>query len=204
MCYTEKDSLIAYIINFITSILLFNYSNDENLKIYALFFMFVGQMQIFDYIFWKNQECNKINNLTTKLAIIFNHLQPIILLFLQYIYNFEISMISIITLITYLIFGIKYSIEALKNVNCTLPHNNILDWQWNKQQNAFSFYFLFLLSLTVFSFNFKTTSFKYLSALINIISFIIASKTPILNYSIGRIWCYYASLIPLFLTIFIS
>lgn len=203
MCYTENDSLLAYMINLITSILIYIYSNDEHLKVLSLFLMFVGQMQIFDYIFWKNQSCNEKNKLTTKLAILFNHMQPIILIFLQYIYGFELSILSIITIMGYFVMGILYTVNALNKVNCTLPTNEVMDWKWNKQEFAGIYYFIFLLSLTVSSFNFKNTGVQYTSALINLVSFFVATKTPILNYSIGRIWCYYASLIPLFLLIFI-
>jgi len=203
MCYTENDSLIAYVINFITSIMVYIYSNDDHLKVLSIFFMFVGQMQIFDYIFWKNQSCNEINKLTTKLAILFNHMQPIILLLLQYIYGFELSIVSIITIIVYSLVGIFYTFNAFNKVNCTLPFNGVMDWKWNKQDYGQIYYFIFLLSLTVSSFNFKNTRVQIMSALINVLSFFVATKTPILNYSVGRIWCYYASIIPLFLLIFI-
>ena len=48
MCYSAQNSLNAYIINFVSSLLLFNYSSYNQIKIIALFFIFVGQMQFFD------------------------------------------------------------------------------------------------------------------------------------------------------------
>jgi hypothetical protein len=108
-----------------------------------------------------------------------------------------------LTIIIYSVLGIGYTFNALKNVNCTFPNNGVMDWKWNKQEYSGIYYFIFLLSLTISSFNFKNTGFQYGSALINLISFFVATKTPILNYSIGRIWCYYASLLPLFLLILI-
>lgn len=204
MCYTENDSLLAYVINFSMSLILFVKSNDNHAKVLSLFFLFVGQMQIFDYIFWKNQSCNQINNITTKLAIIFNHLQPIIFILLQYIYEFELSQVSIITIIIYLIASVSYTYNALNNVNCTLPNNKIIDWKWNKQEYNSFYYFIFLMSLSISSFNFTNTNIQYMSVIVNWISYFVATKTPILNYSIGRIWCYYTSLIPLFLSIFIK
>ncbi len=213
MCYTANDSLLAYVINFITSLMIFIYSSDEHLKVLSLFLMFVGQMQIFDYIFWKNDykneeldtnySCNQINKITTKLAIIFNHLQPIILILLQYIYNFELSLVSIITIIIYSVVGISYTFNAIKKVQCTFPNKGVMDWKWNKQDFSGIYYFIFLMSLSISSFNFKNIKVQYASVLVNLISFFVATKTPILNYSIGRIWCYYASLLPLFLLIFI-
>ena len=99
--------------------------------------------------------------------------------------------------------GIFYTSNALNNVSCTLPTNGVMDWKWNKQEYGRIYYFIFLISLTVSSFNFKNTGVQYTTALINLISFFVATKTPILNYAVGRIWCYYASLLPLFLLIFI-
>ena len=71
MCYTANDSLIGYIINSISSILLYNISNDSQYKVIALFLLFVGQMQIFDFAFWKNQSCNSINQIITKNIVIY-------------------------------------------------------------------------------------------------------------------------------------
>ena len=101
MCYTAKDSLNAYVINFISSILLYKYSNSNDMKILALFLLFVGQMQLFDYLFWVNLKCNKINKLVTKLAIIFNHLQPIVLFLLINYYGYNQSSFSK-TIITFI------------------------------------------------------------------------------------------------------
>ena len=60
-------------------------------KILAFFFGFVGFMQVFDWIFWKNQDMSdpkqeKTNYLFTKIAMIFNHLQPIVLGLLIFIF----------------------------------------------------------------------------------------------------------------------
>ena len=115
MCYSANDSLIAYKINLIISLIIFNYSIDNHIKVLSLFFLFVGQMQLFDYIFWKNQKYNNINKITTKIAILFNHLQPIILILLQYIYKFKLSLISIIVIIIYSILSIIYTFNAFLN-----------------------------------------------------------------------------------------
>ena len=203
MCYSANDSLIAYKINFIISLIIFNYSIDDHIKVLSLFFLFVGQMQLFDYIFWKNQKYNNINKITTKIAILFNHLQPIILILLQYIYKFKLSLISIIVIIIYSILSIIYTFNALKNVEYTFIDKGVMDWKWNKQEFGKLYYFIFLMSLSILSFNFTNYNIIYTCIIANFISFFVATKTPILNYSIGRIWCYYASLIPLFLLSFL-
>jgi hypothetical protein len=197
MCYTAKDSLIGYIINSISSILLYNISNDAQYKVIALFLLFVGQMQIFDFAFWMNQECNLLNQLTTKLAIGFNHLQPIVLFILQNIYGFKQSPLSIIIVLLYVLVGLIYNYQALNDIDCTLPKKGILNWEWNHLSGNTLYYALFLGYLVVASFNFSNNLFAIISALVIILTFFIANKTPILNKSSGRIWCYYASFMPL-------
>jgi hypothetical protein len=196
MCYTARDSLMAYFINFISSIILYNISIDAEFKAISLFLLFVGQMQLFDYLFWTNQECNEKNELVTKIAIIFNHMQPIVLLLLQYYYGFQQSELATAIVILYIFYGIDYNREALSNVKCTLPDENKMNWRWNRLNNAKVYYSLFLGYLIIAGFNFSERSTKILFGLISSITFIVATKTPILNYSVGRIWCYYASLMP--------
>ena len=36
-----------------------------------------------------------------------------------------------------------------------------------------------------------------ITAIITVLTILIANKTPILNKSLGRIWCYYAAFTPL-------
>jgi hypothetical protein len=196
MCYTATDSLAGYIINSISSILLYNISSNGQFKVMALFLLFVGQMQIFDFIFWKNQNCNILNKLATKFAIGFNHLQPIMLFILQSFYGFKQSTFSLIIFILYLISGIFYNIEAFNKVDCTLD-NGVMKWDWNHLDGSLIYYFFFVAYLFLASFNFKDNLFKIIAAIVTLLTILIAHKTPILNKSVGRIWCYYAAFMPL-------
>ena len=197
MCYTANDSLIGYIINSISSILLYNISNDSQYKVIALFLLFVGQMQIFDFAFWKNQSCNSINQIITKIAIGFNHLQPIVLYLLQTAFGFKQSIISSIIFVLYLIFGLFYNIDAFSSIKCTLPENGIINWKWNNLSGRTLYYTFFLGYLISASFNFKDNLLKIITAIITVLTILISNKTPILNKYLGRIWCYYAAFTPL-------
>jgi len=197
MCYTATDSLFNYIINAIVCCILYIFGTKE-LKIISLFLLFVGQMQLFDYLFFKISN-NIINYLITKIATIFNHLQPVVLSLLFYYYGYKQSKISLIILLLYCLFSTVYTFGNWNNVKLTKldPNRNVLVWDWNKQPLNGITYFLFILYLTVASFNLKTPIIKYLFAIINIVTYYVATKTPILNISVGRIWCYYASLLPI-------
>ena len=210
MCYTAKDSLVSYIFNLISSTLLFYNSELTDMKIIAIFFAFVGQMQLFDYMFWTNTLCNDQNKIATKLAIIFNHLQPIILYLLIWFYNYNQSKISNIIIILYTIFVIQYTIKIWPDKNCkqtpnsqsvccSLPINpddkeTVIDWEWNSKTNSHIIYTLFLASLTASSFDLQKNNILF--ALINIGTFFISTKIPKLNQSVGRLWCYMAAFVP--------
>jgi hypothetical protein len=213
MCYTAQDSLTAYIINIISATLLYFYTDNTDFKILSLFLLFVGQMQILDYLFWINLECNQDNKMITKIAIIFNHLQPIVLFLLLNYFNYQQNTMAIISIILYTFFMVRYTIKIwpkddctiTSSVCCSLPHDpndeeKVINWQWNHQPNNSLVYFLFLAYLTFASFSFKSN--KYLFALINLGSFFISTKIPKLNQSIGRIWCYLAAFVPAFLLLY--
>ena len=124
MCYTSKDSLIAYIIGLSSNIYLFLNSKNTDEKVISLTFLFVSQMQLFDYFFWKNKKCNKNNKLITKFAIIFNHLQPVVLFFLLKYFKYDINKYAIIIFYIYLIIGLIYTIKYWPKNNCDIEDTN--------------------------------------------------------------------------------
>jgi hypothetical protein len=89
MCYTADKSIYAFVIGSSISLYLFNQANSD-LKIIGGFFFFVSFMQLFDYIFWTTKKI-ETNRLTTKIACIFNHLQPIVLAYLIIKYKGNLS-----------------------------------------------------------------------------------------------------------------
>ena len=74
MCYSEDVSMTAFIVCTVGSAVLFTVSPSV-----AVFMAYVGCMQLFDFIFWRNQEENRTNYVATKAAMIVNHLQPFVL-----------------------------------------------------------------------------------------------------------------------------
>lgn len=197
MCYSAKDSAIAYAINLVCCALLFIFASDTQYKVLALFLLFVGQMQLFDYFFWTHQKCDKANTIMTKIAIFANHYQPSVLFFLQYLYGFKQSLLSVILLGVYTLFSFLYNYKALEEIECTLPKNGQLQWKWTDLDGNVFFYSLFILYLVVASFNFTTWPVKIGAASVSILTWLVASKKGILNIHLGRAWCYFAALMPL-------
>lgn len=175
---------------------MFWFAKDAQFKVIALFLLFVGQMQIFDYYFWNHQKCTKENNIVTKLAITFNHYQPTVLFMLQKLFGFKQSLESLIILAVYTLYSFVYNYKALKEVDCTLPKDGVLDWKWTDLEGNLVFYSLFILYLVVASFNFTSLPVKIAAAAVSIITFVAASKKEVLNIHFGRAWCYYAALMP--------
>lgn len=197
MCYTAEDSLRAYAIGMLSSFFLFINSKDPSLKVVALFLAFVAQMQILDYALWKTPSCEEKNEFLTKVAITVNHLQPIVLSVLQMVYGIAQSDLSLATLGLYCIALIPYSIHAYTQVRCTLQEGPILHWKWNYLSYSIPFYSIFLLHFITASFNFPSVMVQILAATTSILSFFVALKMPLLSHSIGRAWCYLASIAPL-------
>ena len=100
MCYSLEVSRNSFLINVISCFMLFNFSKNNNAKILSLFFLFIGFMQLFDWIFWNNQDTFNekkmiVNKIFTKIAMIFNHLQPIVLALLLMYYKKSLKNMSV-------------------------------------------------------------------------------------------------------------
>lgn len=106
-------------------------------------------MQLFDIIFWSNQNIQdenkaKINYFTTKIAMLANHLQPIVLAVLIYVFTSNLGRLSTNIIIIYTIAVSLYTITAYQNIKYTLVENtniknsnkkqHALKWEWNLQK----------------------------------------------------------------------
>lgn len=202
MCFNARVSIITYIIGMYGTYLLYNKKNTNNEnynKIAALFFLCVIQMQLVEYILWNNQTCNDINKNITKIGIIINHLEPIILYlgFLLYQKDYLTPFINNYMII-YIIITIIYTISIF-NSKCSLvteiskPH---IYWDWNYKKYYELYYSYFLLTLMILLYHITKTNKKYLFIFITIFSF---SLSYLLYYdikSVGSLWCFFAAFMP--------
>lgn len=197
MCYTAHDSLLALIVGSVSSLALFFVSSDTQYKAIALFLLFVTTMQAFDYVFWTNPRCADANAGATKLAILFNNIQPFVLFGIQHMYGFKQSLLSSVLLGLYGLASLPYTAQALETVRCTVPRYGLLRWDWNHLPGSQVVYALFFFYLLTASFNFTSAHVQYLMAYLGAASIVLGYFTPVLKNSLGRIWCYYTSFIPL-------
>lgn len=215
MCYSKEVSQRSFIINVITCYILYNYKSDNNThKILALFFAFVGLMQLFDWIFWEHQSQNendkRINFIFTKIAMVANHLQPIILAMILYIFNGKLPNLSICIVMLYTIVVLHYTTNL--NIDYTLVKTvktksdkvkTSLYWQWNSAHNSYLVYAIFLITLSVLSFENFNYPMNIILVFINLSSFFLSNFYYKAEY-VGRFWCEISSLIPLMFLILIE
>jgi hypothetical protein len=211
MCYSKEVSQRSFIINVITCYILYNYNSNNNThKILALFFSFVGLMQLFDWIFWENQNMSNeneknVNFAFTKISMFANHLQPIILTILLYIFNGKLPNLSLYIVIFYIIIVLPYTTTTYYDIDYTLVKikNNTktsLYWQWNSAHNNYLVYTVFLITLSVLSFQNFNYPMNIILVFINLSSFFLANFYYKSEF-VGEVWCENASLIPLLLLI---
>lgn len=212
MCYSERASINAAIIGFVSSFLLYKESDQKLFQQLALFFAFVTLMQIYDAIFWRSLIDrggeNNVNFITTKIAMITNHLQPIVL---GILINMIIPLngLSKIMLYVYTIIITIYSITAFNKISYTKVSKKSspsLDWEWNTLDlknsiiNPGFVYALFLTTVCVICLQLPDP-INYIMILINLSTFFF-SKFTYKNTEIGRMWCHIAAYVPLLVLVF--
>jgi hypothetical protein len=200
MCYSSSTSIFAFLTGILSSYLLVYFSKHNDYKIIGYFFLFVSFMQLFDAIFWNFPIHTKINEIATKFAILFNHLQPIILYLLIYYYNKGNIHPDSKTLIQiYCILIIIYTLSVWKKVKYTVVTSRSspsLDWEWNHQFGYLFVYFVFLITLILLFYQNVKHGGK-LAAILTLISFLFSFYKYQSKNITGRFWCYFASFAPL-------
>ena len=221
MCYSKEVSQRSFIINIITSYILYTYSHKIENKLFALMFAFIGLMQLYDWIFWENQDITfktqaDINFVTTKLAMITNHLQPIVLTFLIYYFKGKIGKMSTYILIIYITLMMIYSIKTFNKITYTLTEKvdvrrlvkdekrTSLFWEWNynEKDGNVVVYSIFLLTVTFLFYENISYPMNIIMSFITVFTYGL-SWYIFKGHALGRFWCNFSAFIPL-LILFIN
>lgn len=205
MCWNKEISLISFLIITLSSISLINYGNSKKYKkqnkIVGYYILFVGFMQLIDYLIWIDLKCDKgTNKIAGYLGPLLNYMQPIILLLLI-LYNtnnFSITTITekliiIILILYFIIILLIYYFYLKKNKICSFKNNkNHLSWSWNNEiWNILYFPASLLVIYLLYYYNYSIIPalLGYILLLISIIFF---------NQNIAELWCFFVVIIPLF------
>lgn len=207
MCYTLQASIFSFVVNLTSSALLYAWYN----RAIAVAFAFVGLMQLYDVVFWLNQQRNALNFWTTKLAMISNHLQPVVLaLAIVYAERKPLQPASSWLLAVYCIAAVLYSTYAWRNTDYTLAScaraSGALFWQWNYLSSYWvyvSFVLLFLVTLCALFIQHFPRPINYVVAALTVLSILFA-RVSFKGQVTGRFWCWTAGFIPIILAVVYS
>jgi hypothetical protein len=201
MCYNKQVSITTYIAGMIGCI---NLYFNLNLKVEAIFFGFVIQMQLIEYIIWDNISCNDTNIITSKFGTIINHMEPIVLWVAILLLSSKVLPMWInIYMIIFVIITIFYTLDVFPNKCTTVtkessPH---LHWEWNYNSSSiyyiYMYYGLFLLTFNILMIT--GLEYGYHLAFLTTLSFIISFKIYDKNKSVGAMWCFIAAITPFFI-----
>jgi hypothetical protein len=203
MCFNDRVSITTYLVGIAGCInLYFNY----DLKVEAIFYGWVVQMQLIEYFLWNNQTCNKMNEITTKTGVIVNHLEPVILwIAILLLSNKTLPNWINILMILYVIATIYYTKNIEKSkIKCTKvtkESNPHLYWGWNDSHYSGIYYALFLGCLNVLAI--YGLEYGVIQAILITLSFTISGLIYQDTKSVGAMWCFIAAFTPWILTLII-
>lgn len=151
MCYDESSSIYAFILCSIGSILLFLQGYKES-KVIGLFMSYIGCMQMIDLIFWRNQEQNNINFVMTKIGMIVNLCQPLVLFLLVYAYFKKVKQLTLIISGIYGVVVCLYAVYMWNKVDYTLARTKYgpeLHWQWVNNRYMFLLFPVYIATVLI-------------------------------------------------------
>ena len=154
-------------------------------------------MQFIEFLIWSDINCiNYLNNLASIIGPLLNHIQPVIIFILLYIYVkpkiiIPINIIIIINIlyVLYIIYKYIYYIQNKNNLCIKQNDEGHLSWSWNKSN---LFYFILVFINIINYFHNKNIIITFILSLILLFISIFNFKK-----NIGEIWCLIVSGIPL-------
>lgn len=200
MCYSAEASLFTFTIGTVFSLLLAHRGGDD--AIVGWFFAFVALMQGIEYLLWRNQLCTAENAALSKVAMAFNHAQPLVLGAIIIALGRPAARTTVsLLMIAYAIAAAAFSNQYLATsvLHCTKkeegdPH---LLWQWNSLQGGTAFYGLFLAVLVLSSaIGFRSRAYGIAAGLFGGGLFATSAAIYTRQY-MGAMWCFYTAFAPL-------
>lgn len=188
MCFSEKASLVAFVAGMSGSLLCFLRRSPKH-AIVGLFFAFVTLMQLIDYLLWRHKTCDEYNKTVSKIGMILNHLQPLVLALLiaWYLPNANKTAIIAISLV-YLTFIVPYSLKYLQNPECSIKGQN--GWAWSGMNGSSTTYTMFIACMVALSSFIDPLIGPFVSFFTLLLSMLLYSKQS------GAVWCFFVVAIP--------
>jgi len=210
MCYSKEVSAITYGIGSISSGLLYKVASDrddDSLKIVALFFLFVIQMQLVDFILWSSgPKCDSLNKLTSNIGSILNHSQLILLYALVRYFNKEgydkHKRLIDGLVIVYILALIVYTLTSMPISKCSeVSIDKHMKWHWNLGANSGILYMIFIITLAGLFYYGTKPPYNNTIGIISVLSYVYATLMYRKTWVVGSMWCWIAAFVPVFLLV---
>jgi len=176
MCYNYKTSICAFLIAFLSGMILITDNDYENRTI-GIVCILVSLIQLNEFFLWKNQSCDKINHIFSLLIICILYLQAII------IGSFNKSYLNVLVSIIFTILFIYIFYNGHINNVCTIKgiKSNRLEWGiliQDKHTGGIS------MAISLFGFLYILLLYSYIIK----VSYPIRKLTPIITFIIAYIY----------------
>lgn len=203
MCWSENSSIASFIIGTILNIYVLLHFKTPLIYSFCIMWQWVLMMQLAEYLIWRDLDNTSTNGLGTKMALIFNITQPLVMFlcfFLTSTAPIENKIFASIIILMYLCFMLVYfNIQneyKFLTPSAQCKHMNLQWWEDNKITGLIYYltliYIMMLLvrpvHLSVF-----TTIFITITVLVSSIF-----------YSCGApsMWCWFVVPFPFFFGIY--
>ena len=212
MCYSANVSLTAFVIGWMGCAWLVALQQ----YVVAAYFAFITLMQFYDWLFWLNPSKTVFNAMLTKVAMISNHLQPLVLaalvvlvlkkplqLLSKVLLGFYIVVICIYT--AYVWQAADYTVPGLKALTSCGDRTHLI-WKWNhiapRPFVHFTYGLYLALSMALIYQHFPAP----LGLILTVIVFCSCVISAVVNKGklIGRMWCHIAAFIPIALAAWLA
>ena len=200
MCFSAQASLATLIIGLAGSALVFTLKRPFD-QIIALYFAYVALMQGVEYALWSHQTCDEIHRLISKIGMILNASQPLVLGLLVFLMSPRALQNSHAILLILAIYSVSiafYLKEYTEALQCTTPRKDDphLVWNWNILPSYHIWWAIYLATVVLISiFGMPTlkngTDFAFMAALGMGLSILIYPRQHM-----GAMWCFFTALTP--------
>ena len=172
-------------------------------------------MQLYDWIFWLNPSRTTVNAVFTKIAMVSNHLQPLVLALAIWIgYRPKtFKPLSKALLVSYTVLMGLYTLYIWNKVDYTLPADiqecgkSHLVWEWHVNAPwwiVYTVYGLYVVLSVMLAYQHFPSPLNVILSLVIACSFALTTFVFSKSMLVGRIWCYIAAFIPLGLALWLT
>ena len=203
MCFSAKASLITFLLGTTFSILLIKYGNPtykSDNYVFGIMLLFISSIQLMDFTFWMDlKNTMGLNKLATLIGPLLNVGQPTIFYIIKLLYfkpdvlsaanfNWQVMVLNALYALYLLAMYFRF-ITTEKQLTTSTSHGH-LDWPWLKYANPYFYLILFAVNI------FYLTNFNYSLGMFIITYLFLYLSYKWFPYSIGELWCFFGSFIP--------